>query len=400
MDRFVEHLRRALEDLDDAGLALMLVRPTLVADAVRDGLARAKGVLRDELGAYLAAWEAIGRAGGTDVERRFLLKLAGLLPSATRLPESAERLAAGLSRPGPLDGALLDAVAGISGAYAGAYYVAPPRELLVLVQAHLDRIYRLTGASGLPTHRRRVRALLSDGAAFAGWLSLDAGRPCDARSYLTLARDAAREAGDPTLHALAVASHALLLTNVAGAEPSEALWMLRQAGAQLSDDAPWEARAWLAVHTAKEYAAAGDRDGYLLHAQAAATTWDALGGGESREGFFSPGGWFSDVDDEWFQDCTLRSLAHLTDPAAEPALRAALDQPGHPRREATLLETLAVCLARRAEPEQAAAAALGSLDAAHGLPLWVDRVREVRADLEPWADLPAVRELDDALVGA
>lgn len=146
--------------------------------------------------------------------------------------------------------------------------------------------------------------------------------------------------------------------------------------------------------------AAGDRDAYLLHAQAAAATWDAPGGGESREGFFSPGGWFSDVDGEWFQDCALRGLAHLTDPAAEPALRAALHQPGHPRREATLLETLAVCLARRAEPEQAAAAALGSLVAAQGLPLWVDRVREVRADLEPWADLPAVRELDDALVSA
>lgn len=75
-------------------------------------------------------------------------------------------------------------------------------------------------------------------------------------------------------------------------------------------------------------------------------------------------------------------------------------QPGRSRREAMLLETLASCLARRAEPEQAAAAALGSLDAARGLPLWVKRVREIRADLEPWADLPAVRELDDALVGA
>lgn len=400
MDGFATQLRLALEALDDAGLALMLVRPTVAADAVRDGLTRAKSVLRDELGAYLAAWETMGRAGGTDVERRFLLKLAGLLPSATLLPRSAERLSAGLSRPGPLDAGLLDAVAAISEAYAGAYYVAPPQELLVLVQAHLDRIYRLTGASGLPNHRRRVRALLSDGAAFAGWLSLDAGRPGAARSYLTLARDAAREAGDPTLHTLAIASHALLLTNVAGTEPGEALWMLRQAGRQLPDDAPWEARAWLAVHTAKEYAAAGDRDAYLLHAQAAAATWDAPGGGESREGFFSPGGWFSDVDGEWFQDCALRGLAHLTDPAAEPALRAALHQPGHPRREATLLETLAVCLARRAEPEQAAAAALGSLVAAQGLPLWVDRVREVRADLEPWADLPAVRELDDALVSA
>lgn len=304
MDGFAQPLRRALEDLDDFGLALMLLRPTVAADAVRDGVARAKGVLRNELGVYMAAWEAIGRA------------------------------------------------------------------------------------------------LLSDAAAFAGWLSLDAARPGDARSYLTLARDAAREAGDATLHALAVASHALLLTNLKGAEPRAALWMLRQAGTQLPDDTPWEARAWLAVHTAKEYAAAGDRDGYRLHAEFAAAAGNASAGGESREGFFSPGGWFSDVDDEWFQDCTLRSLAHLTEPAAEPALRAALHQPGHPRREATLRETLAVCLARCGEPEQAAVAALGALDAAQGLPLWVDRVRGIRADLEPWADLPSVRELDDALVSA
>lgn len=94
MDGFAQPLRRALEDLDDAGLALMLLRPTVAADAVRDGVARAKGVLRNELGVYMAAWEAIGRAGGTDVERRFLLKLAGLLPSAAspsrpRSPRSA-----------------------------------------------------------------------------------------------------------------------------------------------------------------------------------------------------------------------------------------------------------------------------------------------------------------------
>jgi len=63
------------------------------------------------------------------------------------------------------------------------------------------------------------------------------------------------------------------------------------------------------------------------------------------------------------------------------------------------LTTLSGYLARSGEPEEAARTAVEALDAAQGLPLWSQRVRGLRHGLEPWAGLPAVAELDEALAG-
>jgi len=110
------------------------------------------------------------------------------------------------------------------------------------------------------------------------------------------------------------------------------------------------------------------------------------------------GGWFADAaDGEWAHDCAVRGLAYLGDPSAADAVRGARATGGSARRRATLLATLSGYLAQDGEPEEAARTAAEALDAARGLPLWFERVRGLRRRLEPWAALPAVRALDEAL---
>lgn len=335
---------------------------------------------------------------GNEVAREKLGDASGLVRSAlggSSLPPAAsERLDAAMKRPGAVDGALLELLEDVT----AAYYSSPPAALLAPVRTHLDRLLRLSAAASTPDTRRRSTALLSDAAAFAGWLSLDAARPADARAYLSMARDAAREAGDGALYWLAVASLALAHTNLDSADPKATTHALRQAVAQMPREAPWEARVWATVHAAKEHAAVGDDYGYRRYLEAAQRS---AGGSQERPrlgGFFTSTGWFADVvRGEWADDCAARGLAFLGHPSAHGALRSAMASGGHARRRATLLATLSGYLAQRGEPEAAAHAAMRSLDASRNLPLWSERVRALRVRLEPWSTLPAVRELDEAL---
>lgn len=380
---------RALRMSEDLVMAARLLRPGGRGDALKRTAEGVRSVLR-RVSDGTRDWDGPATAGDEDdMERRTFTKILGAA-AAVAPGLAVERL----TGPRQVDASLLDAAEDVTSVYASHYYEAAPGDLLGLVRPHLNRLQALATAPTLPTWRRRLSTLLSDAAAFAGWLSLDAAQLADARSYFALAREAAREAGDATLHALAVASVGLLHTNLPGADPGVALWMLRQADAQLPGSAPSEARVWMRVHLAKEHAAAGDACGYRRYSDAA----DAAGGGVSRAGFFSPGGWFADVvGGDWRWDCDTRALAHLAHTDAERALRHALASGGDPRRQATLSTTLSGVLVRRREPEEAARAALTALAAARGLPLWIQRVRVLRAQLDPWADLPAVRDLDDAL---
>lgn len=378
---------RALRMSEDLVMAARLLRPSQRGDALKRTAEGVRSALR-ALSEGTRDWDRPETAGEDDMERRTFTKILGAAAIAPGL--AVERLTADQQ----VNASLLDAAEDLTSVYASRYYEAAPRDLLELVRPHLNRLQALAAAPTLPTWRRRLSASLSDAAAFAGWLSLDVARLADARSYFALATEAAREAGEATLHALAVASVGLLHTNLPGGDSGVALWMLRQADRQLPDSAPLEARVWVRVHLAKEYAAAGDAYGYRHYSEAA----DAASGGASRAGFFSPGGWFADVvGGDWRTDCDTRALAYLAHADAERALRDALARGGDSRRQATLSATLSGVLVRRREPEEAARVALTALDAARGLPLWTYRVRVLRAQLDPWADLPAVRDLDDAL---
>ncbi len=332
---------------------------------------------------------------GNELARRAVADARAALDSPVLPPAASERLEAAVARPGAVDGGLLDLVEDVTAALAGAYYSSPPAVLLPAARAHLDRVLRLSFATSGRQARRRSTSLLSDAAALAGWLSLDAGRAADSIALLTLSRESAREAGDTALYWLAVASLALARTNLATADPKAATYALRQAASQMPADAPAEARTWVRVHAAKEHAAVGDRGRFrhLMEMDSPETR-----GRVRLGGFYSPDGWFADVaGGEWVADCAARGLAFLGHPSAPDALRLALSTGGDARRRATLLSTLSGHLAQCGEPEEAARTAVQALDAARGLPLWSERVRGLRRRLDPWATLPAVRDLDAAL---
>lgn len=387
MDRPEDRVRLALELLDDAHLALMLVRPA----HPRDRVARDVVAARASLSEALSQWEDDYRKD-EDMRRRDLLKLASYAGTAAVVPyESLERLAAALNPAGWVDGPLLDTLALATTSYAKGYYVARPADLLGVVRVHVNRLAALAPASMSTGQRQRLGSLTSDTAALAGSLAWDADRRGESNAYFALARDSAREAGDATLHALAIASIGMNLD-----DPTVTSWHLRQAVGGLPEEAPDSMRAWLhALHT-RSLAAQGEQYGFHAAIEAVDTALNRWQHHDQMDGFWSDQGWFAYLGlPGWRDDYHAQGLAHLGHDDAADALASLIERAADRRQVARLHVSLAGWHLNRAEPAQAAVTAAQALG---GTRQWDGQVRVLRGRLEPWADLPEVRDLDEALV--
>jgi tetratricopeptide (TPR) repeat protein len=147
-----------------------------------------------------------------DVKRRQFLKYlanAGASTAGTDYLqptlETLERLGKALTSTHRVDDATLQYLDGRYGEYWHDYYVTklPGSDLVGYAQADLDAVGNLLNQSLAPSARLRLSAIAGKGATVVGALVWDMGRHADARQILGTAIDAAREARDTRMQAVA-----------------------------------------------------------------------------------------------------------------------------------------------------------------------------------------------------
>lgn len=406
LDELLAGLRRVELRLDHVGATLLPVRPDLARERARRGwretMKALGGAIAKVEGGYGVSASAIAAARSSlaaellredEMRRRDLFRFTGMLSAAAILP--ADLRARIAVTPTRVDLGALDAYADATAAYARGFYVAAPASLLGVVRGHVNRLAALGEASMSPDVRRRWGRLLSDAAGLAGELGLDADRKGEARAYFGLARDAAREAHDGALYAIAIADLGLLQSPQYGGEAGVSYQYLSQAVRQLPADAPDYLRAWLHAQAAKEAAAEGREYDFFAGQEVAERALQRGASGQPLTGFWSDTACFSLVSSAgWSQRFAGRGLAYLGRADAGEALGRSLATATDPRDVAAVAHALAEWHLDREEPEESATAAAQALGV---IPIWTARVRTVRQRLEPWADLPAVRDLDEAL---
>jgi hypothetical protein len=392
-----DRLRAVLTKVDVALFAARLARPTDGVGAVKKALELARRDLET------LVEDATRHPGKTstreddEMRRRELLRYGSLLSLGAVMPlNTMERLSATLAGRVRVDAGLLDELEMATASYARGYFVAAPADLLSVIRGHVNRLETLAARSSLnPDHSYRLEALLSDAAGMAGHLAMDADKRGEARAYWTLARDAARGAGDTTLYSLAVAS-----LGFGRAVPDEKRWYLTQALGHLPSEAPDYARVWLHAHEAKAHATQGNDYGFYSGMERMDQAMARGQEGRAIGAFWSQEAWFGYFDVQGRADYHARGLAALGHREAGDELGRLLDQSTDARQQARLRVTLAEWHLARQEPEAAAQALIPAVEPARALGEWRTAIRDVRRELEPWATLPAVRDLDHALTTA
>jgi hypothetical protein len=403
------HVRAALSQIDVARAALRFARPDRGRDAAFRALGRAEAAIRahleDDPHDSLSEWDGLEERW-IAMHRRFLLQATAALGATAAAPlEALDRLTAALARGvSRVDAPLVNAYADVTITYARAYYRVAPSALDAPVRDLLNRLTGLRSASAPADVRRRLDSATADAAVFAGWLSYDLGRPADARGQFALAQEAARGAGDASIHAIAVASTGIITGAAATAgveataDAAEALWMLRNAARQLPDDAPHRARAWINAQAGSRAAAAGRPGEFDHHFEQVDLALDALHSDEPRTGFLSEHGWFSVVGDEHYgDDYRGGGLAKLGRTEATDVLLATIGTTQEPRRRTNSFRSLASLHVSAQDYDAAADAMVAGVTAARagGLAGYEELIHTLRAQAP--ADERAFADLDDAL---
>ncbi len=251
------------------------------------------------------------------------------------------------------------------------------------------RLYRGT------THTEDVgRALLGsigELAQIAGWVASDAGQHEQATRVYKLGMSAAREAGDRALVGNLAGSLAYQYANT-GRE-DDAVSLARSALEEAGPDAPGKARALCFDRVAWANAKAGQAQ---LAMNALRQAHEALADDGSDE---APA-WAYWVTPEELDVMDARVYTELCKPLrAVPLLQEVLSRydATHTRELALYLSWLAVALADANEPEEAAATArrMFDLTADFASSRTAERGHLVLAKLEPFRDVPDVREVLD-----
>ncbi|RMI44439.1 transcriptional regulator [Streptomyces triticirhizae] len=142
----------------------------------------------------------------------------------------------------------------------------PARLLADRLGGHLETLTALIPRSG--PYRQALTVAAGETAALAGWAAYDIGDMDTARHYYKTAALAGREAGHPSVVALAMgyASYAVA--------PDKAREMLAAAQEHVRGAGYAAARSWLAAREAEEAAAIGDREGAVRSLDRATTAFD------------------------------------------------------------------------------------------------------------------------------
>jgi hypothetical protein len=284
----------------------------------------------------------------------------------------------------------------ITVAHRRLYWSVQPAHLHPTVVEHTRLgLHLLAETHGLP--RRVLAAALAESLLLAGRIEFfDLRQPDDADATYLRALQAAGEADDPLLGA-AILAHAAFIPGWAGRR-DEAAERIRAARAYARrSPASAEFLAWLDAVEAEN----DTRCGHPIDAlRAIAHAEQILAAGTEHQ---SPQ-WFT-----WFTPVRLAAFKGNTQlkagryAQARDTLTRALDSlPTEEGKQRTvILGDLAAVEADQQNPEAACARAEEALDqlAITWYATGMDRIRDVRKALQPWADTDCIRRLDDRLYG-
>ncbi len=346
-----------------------------------------------------------------EVERRRLLRLvaAGVGAQVTRVTQMASLLPVGpltqaaqlLAGRRGLAVSDLDVAEQTATILAAVYTAAPSGEVVSAAAAHARTLERLlTRASLTPAARPRLAAIASDAASLAGYTALDADDVHRANAWFARALTLAREAEDPCLEALALASTVRYL-HLPGCREVSGSRMTLQAAASAAGRLPPAARAWIDVYLCRALAYGGDEAGSGRALDDAACAAGMARGDEPGWGWWSAHGQLGGWDGPRLRVFTaVRSLALGRHAEAVSLFEQSLDGVVVAVRRVGLREDLAYAWTGLDEPERACSCALAALDEsdAHGLGCFVHPLRQLRDTFPPpWSALECVAELDERL---
>ena len=237
--------------------------------------------------------------------------------------------------------------------------------------------------------RRNFLVQIGEMAQIAGWIASDAGQDEHAQQAYQLGIWAAREAGDRALVGNVAGSLAYHLSNT-GRE-TQAVAIARAAYEETGPDAHPAARALSLDRVAWTHTKAGDAQPAM---RALGEAHEALAADSPYEAPL----WAYWVCEEELRIMDARVYTELRRPLrAVPLLRDVLSQYAstHTRELALYLSWLAEALADANEPEEAAATASRMLELSTEVASnrTAERSRVVLAKLEPFRDVPEVREV-------
>ncbi|MEV0348615.1 transcriptional regulator [Nonomuraea sp. NPDC050680] len=239
---------------------------------------------------------------------------------------------------------------------------------------------------------RRLLTTIGEFAQIAGWVASDAGQHEQAARTYRLGISTAHEAGDGTLESNLIGSLAYQISNIG--DVHEGIALARAALDAAGPDAPARARALASDRLAWAHARAGEAQS-AMRALGEAETALAQGNGDDEPGYLY---W---VDAGELQVMEARSYTELRRPLrAVPLLTDVLARydSTHTRELALYLSWLAVALADANEPEEAARTAtrMFAISADVASDRTAQRGNVVRARLEPYRDVPEVRQVLEA----
>jgi hypothetical protein len=387
-----ERLRRLLDEIDDersrADAAMRFIGPGRRPLEIRNAAEEARRRL-----------QTVGRILGLareeeDVNRRELIRL---VPAFAVSPAAVERIAAAHAT----DDSLLRAYEEVLESASLAYPSANMHRLHALLETHVQRMAERLRGAGSEGVRARLAKLTSETAALAASVALTVGQRGSARESVVLAERAAFASGDTGAQALALEARSTLHSEVflggwGGSRP--ALESLRRALGLLDASSPAMLRQWVLARYAREAAAAGD-ERYERALESAAALPQTYG--EHPRGLYARGGFLRFAGSRLLDVQALGRVRAGRGDDAEHILneQIAATPVDATRRRSVLLTYLADAHTVQREPEQAARTALRALDLARptGSALQITRVGGVASRLARWTDLPAVRDLQEAL---
>ena len=331
------------------------------------------------------------------MKRRELLKSMGLAAVASALAPLCPPVA---GKPWQVDDLrpdreTLDGLDTLAGRYQQLYHGAAPRLLITPIQAHLRTVDQLLRHARSSIERRKLLANHSQVAQLAGRLAFfDLQDPLSARGYFTTAYDSAIAAGDSAMAAGALGH--LAFVPAASGQWAAATDHLRHARMHAEAGAPLLMRSWLAAVTSEIRADAGDEAGALCAVDEAKRAIDGSSAAPRPS-------WFDFYDMtrlRGFEGYALLRTGHSSEAARQ--LGQALDalEPTAVKQRTVFLTDLATVHVRDGDIDRACALALEAASALAARPYatCVNRLREFRSTLRPFATSRAVGELDRAIV--
>lgn len=365
----------------------------LAARSLVDDRERADPVKRRQ---FVAGAVALGSAAGTWTESEPARAAAAETP---RPPRPRTALAAPVRR-AALDPQAVTGYAAITAQQRALYWTVPAETMVEPVRAHVELGTELLSATGSSMLRARLAAPVAETALLAARLAFfDVQRPQNAAPYFELARQAAKESGDPALLS-AVLAHAAFPAAFSG-QAGQARALIRQAMDCGLRGGSAEQRSWL-------YAVLSEIESRLGDGRAAT---DAIARAEAELGRGGPSrpDWL-----DFYDASRLSGFSGFCQLAAGRPGRAAeaLEHnlrgltPGAGKQRSITLADLAGARTRQGEYEEATRLLEAAVDqlGRHWYATGLDRVDTVRRRLEaggaPPRMLSSLTEARRALVPA